>query len=48
MGQLVFTLFQKLADEPIAEPFLLQGGINVLVSNCACMRAKELKRHNVF
>ena len=27
---------QKLADEPKAEPFLLQGSINVLVPNCAC------------
>jgi hypothetical protein len=38
-----------LADEPTAEPFLLQGGTMVLVPSCICMQAKEkIKKHNVL
>ena len=34
---------QNLADEPTPDPFLLQGSIKVLVSNCVCMKDKGKK-----
>ena len=40
--------YQKLADEPTAELFLLQGSIKVLVSNCVCMKAKGKKAQYIL